>query len=138
MVERVGVRVNRAGICAESGYPGMKRKEEVDFKCLQGPYVEVLRAACLRRAGKRRGPQDDNLLFCRSSKVFILPLITSFQFVAHEKTFEVALSIGLTSHGEIRNKSGLTLLGGSGQMKVWLLQDEMRLAENRPTLYGHC
>jgi len=56
-------------------------------------------------------------LFGCSSQVFVLWLM--------KKSFEVAQPIGLMLRAELRNKSGLTLMSGSGQMRVWLLQDKM-------------
>jgi len=69
----------------------------------------------------------------------ILLLMKQFSFFAN-----LTLCFGLheqwSSLREKRGeeKSGLTLVGGSGQMKVRYLLDEMRLLENRPALYGHC
>jgi hypothetical protein len=113
MVERVGLRVNSAGMMSEGGYSRGKR-EGLDSEDLLELWVEVLR-------GANNAPlKDDKSLFYSANNYF-----------------EPVQPIGDTPRAMRRTKSGLTLVGGSGQMKIPLLQDEREIAENRPALYEY-
>jgi hypothetical protein len=61
--------------------------------------------------------EHETFLFGCSWRVFVLWFM--------KESFEVAQPIGLMLRTESRNKSGLTMMSGSGQMRVWLLQYKM-------------
>jgi hypothetical protein len=47
-------------------------------------------------------------------------------------------AVGAKSVEKKKEKSGLTLVSGSGQMKVPQVKDKLIFTENRPAFYGHC
>jgi hypothetical protein len=90
-----------------------KRVEVLDFKCDEGHLVEVLR-------GTNGAP---------------LRMTT---FLLLMKDFCGCTTSSHQHRAGASNKSGLTLVSGSGEMEALLLLDETGLEEHCLDFYGHC